>query len=46
MLLGTRDLEQMRMLLWKMQLDVLLEGTLAGKEHGFSNSQKRKEREG
>jgi hypothetical protein len=46
MLLGTRDFEQMRMLLWKMQLDALLEGTLAGKEHGFSNSYKRKKREG
>lgn len=43
MLLGTRDLEQMRMLLWKMQLDALLEGTLAGKEHDFPNTQKKRE---
>lgn len=36
MLLGTRNLEPMRMLLWKMQLDALLNGTLGGKEHDFS----------
>jgi hypothetical protein len=31
------------MLLWKMQLDALLEGILAGKEHDFSNTQKRRD---
>lgn len=43
MFLGTRDLEQMRMLLWKMQLDALLGGTLTGKEHDFSNTQRKGE---
>jgi hypothetical protein len=31
----------MRMLLWKMQLDALVEGIVAGKEHDFSNTQKK-----
>lgn len=31
------------MLLWKMQLDDLLEGTLTRKEHDFSNAQRKGE---